>query len=69
MNKIWQALPEKLRTYLGTLAEMWLSIAGLVAVTWGVCLFLLPLGVIVGGFCALLLDRAVDMTIARGGNR
>lgn len=69
MNKIWLALPEKLRAYLTALAAMWLSVAGLAAVTWGVCLVLFPVGVIVGGFCAILLDRAIDMTLTRGGHR
>lgn len=69
MNRLWAALPEKMRMYLEVLASMWMSIAGLAAVTWGVCLFLLPLGVIVGGFSALLLDRAIDMTLTRGGHR
>lgn len=68
MNKIWMALPEKLRTYLSILGQMWLSIAGLVAITWGVCLFLFPLGVIVGGFCAILVDRAIDMSTPKGGH-
>jgi hypothetical protein len=69
MNKMWMAVPSKIRVYLEALASMWLSVVGLAAVTWGVCLFLLPLGVIVGGFCALLLDRAIDMTLTRGGHR
>jgi hypothetical protein len=69
MSKIWQALPVRIRSYLGALAEMWLSIAGLSAVTWGVCLFSLPFGVIIGGFCALLLDMAIGMTLSRGEGR
>lgn len=69
MNKIWMVLPEALRDYLEVLLSMWLSIAGLAAITWGVCLFLLPLGIITGGLSALLLDRAVDMTLTRGGRR
>lgn len=67
--KMWQALPEKLRAYLQVLLSMWLSVVGLAAVTWGVTLFLAPLGCIVGGFSLLLLDRAIDMTLTRGGHR
>lgn len=69
MNKMWLALPERFRTYLEVLSSMWLSVAGLAAITWGVCLFLLPLGIITGGLSALLLDRAIDMTLTRGGHR
>jgi hypothetical protein len=69
MNKMWLSLPDAVRTYLGVLASMWLSVAGLAAITWGVALFLAPAGYIVGGFSALLLDRAIDMTLTRGGRR
>lgn len=69
MGKMWKALPPGLRAYLEVLLSLWLSVAGLVAITWGVVLFLLPLGCIVGGFCALLLDRAIDMTLTKGGHR
>lgn len=69
MRKRWLALPLKVRDYLKALGSMWLSVFGLGAVTWGVCLFLFPLGVIIGGFCALLLDRAIDMSMTKGGHR
>jgi len=67
--KMWNALPDGVRAYLTTLSSMWLSVAGLAAITWGVALFLAPAGYIVGGFSALLLDRAIDMTLTRGGRR
>lgn len=69
MSKLWSALPEKVRAYLQILLSMWLSVAGLAAITWGVTLFFLPLGCIVAGFSALLLDRAIDMSMAKGGHR
>lgn len=69
MNKIWLALPEKLRAYLQVLASMWLSVAGFAAITWGVALYLPPVGCIVGGFSLLLLDRAIDVYMAKGGHR
>jgi hypothetical protein len=69
MNKMWLALPAGVREYLKVLASMWLSVAGLAAITWGVGLFLLPIGYIVGGFSLLLLDRGIDMTLTRGGHR
>lgn len=68
-NKVWLALPESVRRYLEILASMWLSVVGLAAITWGVGLMFLPAGCIVGGFSALLLDRAIDMTLTRGGHR
>lgn len=65
--KMWKALPEGVQLYLKILSSMWLSIAGLAAITWGVALFLPPMGYIVGGFSLLLLDRAIDMSMTRGG--
>lgn len=69
MKKRWLHLPLNVRRYLSTLGSMWLSVVGLAGVTWGMCLVLFPLGVIVGGFCAILLDRAIDMDMAKGGYR
>lgn len=69
MNKVWHALPEKVRAYLGVLLSMWLSVAGLAAITWGTALFLPPIGYIVGGFSLLLLDMAIGMTLSRGEGR
>lgn len=51
---------------LTPLAAQWLTVLGLVLVTWGVCLFLLPLGIITGGLCAVLLDWHMDQE--RGGD-
>lgn len=67
--KMWKALPQGVQQYLKILSSMWLSIAGLAAITWGVALFLLPMGYIVGGFSLVLLDRAIDMTLTKGGHR
>jgi hypothetical protein len=67
--KMWKALPDGVQAYLKVFASMWLSAVGLAAITWGVALFLLPLGYIVGGFSLLLLDRAIDMTLTKGGRR
>lgn len=69
MNKMWVSMPAEVREYLKVLSSMWLSVAGLAAITWGVGLFLPPLGCIVAGFSLLLLDRAIDMTLTRGGHR
>jgi hypothetical protein len=69
MNKMWQSLPDSVRSYLEILASMWMSAVGLAAITWGVALMFPPAGYIVGGFSALLLDRAIDMTLTRGGRR
>ena len=69
MSKLWKKLPQPVRFYALTLAGMWLSVLGLGALVWGVCLFSLPLGVILGGFCAILLDRGVDTVMTKGGRR
>lgn len=69
MNKVWQALPVKVRSYVEAFLSMWLSVVGLAAITWGVALYLPPVGYIVGGFSLLLLDRAIDMTLTKGGHR
>jgi hypothetical protein len=67
MSKMWLAVPEGARTYLQVFLRMWLSVVGLAAITWGAGLFFLPVGCIVGGFSLLLLDRAIDMTLTKGG--
>lgn len=69
MARLWSALPVKFRSYVQILLSMWMSVAGLAAITWGVCIFLLPMGIITGGLCALLLDRAIDMTLTKGDGR
>lgn len=56
MKKMLGAAGQALRP----LASMWLTVIGLALVTWGVCLFLLPLGLICGGLCAVLLDWYTD---------
>lgn len=62
MKKTWEEISRQLQQ----LASMWLTVLGLVLVTVGVCLFVLPLGLMCGGLCAVLLDWYTDQL--RGGD-
>jgi hypothetical protein len=72
MRRAWKWLLEQpaykaVTLELKKLLSNWLAIAGFAAITYGVCLFLLPLGLITGGLCALLFEWYTDDD--RGGRR
>jgi hypothetical protein len=67
MTDFKRAARRIVKSFVADFASVWLVVAGFVLITWGACLFMLPVGLIIGGICAVVLDWHVS--VERGRRR